>query len=147
MKVTQSCLTLCNAMDYTVHGILQAIILAWIAFPFSRGSFQPRDQTQVSRTAGGFFTSWTSRAANVFQNEIHHKLCPSSRLLPFGCVSEKSVALLKRSDIEFSLCNHFYYNTTPSSRSFTTKRLLLRYFSSKRIIKVFSTTLSKISII
>ena len=46
----------------TVHGILQAIILECVAFPF-RGSFQPRDQTQVSRTAGGFFTSWAAREA------------------------------------------------------------------------------------
>ena len=35
-------------MDYTVHGILQARILEWVAFPFSRGSSQPRDRTQVS---------------------------------------------------------------------------------------------------
>ena len=41
MKVTQSCLTLCDLMDYTVHGILQARILEWIAFLFSRGSSQP----------------------------------------------------------------------------------------------------------
>ena len=47
-EVTQSCLTLCDPMDYTVHGILQARILEWVAFPFSRGSSQPRDQTQVS---------------------------------------------------------------------------------------------------
>ena len=39
-------------MDYTVHGILQARILEWVAFPFSRGSSQPRDQTQVSGIAG-----------------------------------------------------------------------------------------------
>ena len=44
-------------MDYIGHGILQARILEWIAFLFSRGSFQPRHQTQVSRIAGGFFTS------------------------------------------------------------------------------------------
>ena len=42
-------------MDYTVHGILQARTLEWVAFPFSRGSLQPRDQTQVSHIAGGFF--------------------------------------------------------------------------------------------
>ena len=42
-KVTQSCPTLCNPMDYIVHGILQARILEWVAFPFSGGSFQPRD--------------------------------------------------------------------------------------------------------
>ena len=50
-------------MDYTVHGILQARILEWVAFPFSRAPSQPRDQTQVSRTAGGFFTSWAIREA------------------------------------------------------------------------------------
>ena len=48
VKLTQSCLTLCDSMDYTVHGILQARILEWVAFPFSRGSSQPRDWTQVS---------------------------------------------------------------------------------------------------
>ena len=42
MKVTQSCMTLCNPMDYTVHGILQARILEWVVVPFSRGSSQPR---------------------------------------------------------------------------------------------------------
>ena len=57
VKVTQSCLTLCDPVDYTVHGILQARILEWVAFPFSRGSSQPRDRTQLSRIAGGFFTS------------------------------------------------------------------------------------------
>ena len=41
-------------MDYKVHGILQARILERVAFPFSRGSSQPRDGTQVSRIAGGF---------------------------------------------------------------------------------------------
>ena len=44
VKVAQSCPTLCDPMDYTVHGILQARILEWVAFPFSRGSSQPRDR-------------------------------------------------------------------------------------------------------
>ena len=56
-EVTQSCPTLSDPMDYTVHGILQARILEWVAFLFSRGSSQPRDQTQVSHIAGGFFNS------------------------------------------------------------------------------------------
>ena len=63
LKVAQSCPTLCDAMAYTVRGILQAKILEWVAFPFSRGSSQPRDWTQVSRIAGGFFTSWATREA------------------------------------------------------------------------------------
>ena len=57
MTVAQLCPTLCDSMDYTVHGILQAGILEWVTIPFSRGSFQPRDRTQVSCIAGGFFTS------------------------------------------------------------------------------------------
>ena len=92
VKVAQSCPTLCDTMDYTVHGILQARILEWVAFPFSRGSSQLRDQTQVSHKgsqgilewvaypfssrsslprnqtgvsciAGGFFTNWALREA------------------------------------------------------------------------------------
>ena len=43
VEVSQSCLTLCDPMDYTVHGILQARILEWVALPISRGSSQPRD--------------------------------------------------------------------------------------------------------
>ena len=64
--VIQSCLTLCDTTDCSlpgssVHGILQAKILEWAAIPFSRGSSQPRDQTQVSCTAGRFFTIWATR--------------------------------------------------------------------------------------
>ena len=51
---------LCDPMDYTVHGILQARVLEWVAFPFCRGSSQIRDQTHVSCIAGGLFTSWDS---------------------------------------------------------------------------------------
>ena len=58
MEVAQLCATLfSDPMNYKVHGILQARILEWVAFPFSRGSSQPRDRTQVSRIAGGYFTS------------------------------------------------------------------------------------------
>ena len=72
VKVAQSCQTLCNPMNYTVHGILQARILEWVAFPFSRGSSQPRDRTQVSHIAGRFFTSCISNpspAASVVQSQ------------------------------------------------------------------------------
>ena len=66
--VTQSCLTLCDPMDCSlpgssVHGILQATILEWVAIPFSRGSFWPRDWTLVSCIAGRFFTVWAPREA------------------------------------------------------------------------------------
>ena len=60
-KVTQSCLTLCDPMDCSVagssvHGIFQTRMLEWVAVAFSKGSSQPRDQTQVSCISGEFFT-------------------------------------------------------------------------------------------
>ena len=61
--VTKSCLTLCNLMDCSppgssVHGILQARILEWVAVSFSRGSSWVRNQTQVFHMAGSFFIIW-----------------------------------------------------------------------------------------
>ena len=55
VKVTQSCQTLCDPVDNTVYGILQARILEWVALPFSRGAPQPRDWTRVFCIAGRFF--------------------------------------------------------------------------------------------
>ena len=55
-------------MDYTVHGIFQARILEWVTFPFSRGSSQTRNRTQVSCIAGRFFISWGTREAK--QNKL-----------------------------------------------------------------------------
>ena len=74
---SQSCLILCNLMDCSmpgssVHEILQARMLEWIAISFSRSSFPPRDQTWVSYIAGGFFTNWATREA-----KIHLKIHPN----------------------------------------------------------------------
>ena len=56
VKVAQSCLILCDPLiSSSVHGILQARILEWVAIPFCRGSSQPRDRTQVSYIAGKLF--------------------------------------------------------------------------------------------
>ena len=63
--VPQLCPVLCTPMDYTVRGILQARILEWVSPPFSRGSSRPRDQTQVSCTAGRFFTNWAIGEAHM----------------------------------------------------------------------------------
>ena len=64
-------------MDYTVHGILQARILEWAAFPFSRGSSQPRGGTRVSHMVGGLFTSRATREAPFY--------CVSLSNLCFSC--------------------------------------------------------------
>ena len=66
--VAQSCPTLCDPMDCSppgssVHGILQARILEWVAMPSSRGSSQARDRTRVSCLAGRFLTIWATRDA------------------------------------------------------------------------------------
>ena len=65
-EVAQSCLTLCHPTDCSlpgtsVPGIFQAIVLEWIAISFSRGSSQPRDQTQVSHIVDRRFTVWASQ--------------------------------------------------------------------------------------
>ena len=65
-EVAHSCPTLCDPMDYrlpgfSVHGILRARTLEWVAISFSRGSSQPRDRTQVSCIAGRRFILWVTR--------------------------------------------------------------------------------------
>ena len=72
--ITQLYPTLCNPTDCSppgssVYGILQAGILEWVAMPSSRGSSQPRDQTQVSHITGGLFTIWDTREAQEYWSE------------------------------------------------------------------------------
>ena len=57
VKVAQSCPTLCDTMDYTVHEILQARILEWVAYSFSSQFSQLRNRSWVSCITGGFFTN------------------------------------------------------------------------------------------
>ena len=71
-EVAQSCLTLCDPVDCSlpsssVRGILQARILEWVTFPFSRGSSQPWDRTQVSVIAGRHFTLCATREALILE--------------------------------------------------------------------------------
>ena len=79
VKVTQLCLTLCDPMDYIVHGVLQARTLKYMAVPFSRGSSQPRDWTQVSHIAGGFFTG---QATGKLKNPGVGSLCLLQWIFP-----------------------------------------------------------------
>ena len=104
-KVAQSCPTVCNPMDYTVHGILQARILKWIAILFFRGSSQTRGRTQVSLIAGGFFTSWATREEpqqctpnptteipslipvhSLYLREVLLEVIPGFGLVPCSCI-------------------------------------------------------------
>ena len=71
-------------MDYSVNGILQTRILEWVAFPLSKGSPPLRDQTQVSCTAGRFFTSWATREAQEIMKII------SREIMKISCATTKA---------------------------------------------------------
>ena len=75
-----------------VHGILQARILDWVAFPFSRGSSQPRDWTQVFRIAGRFFTNWAIREGSI-PKKGNAKECSNYHTIAF--ISHTSKVMLK----------------------------------------------------
>ena len=90
VKLIQLCLTLCDRMDYTVFGILQARILEWVSVPFSRGSSQSRDLSQVSHIAGGFFIRWATREAQEYWSGYSF---PSPGNLPDSGVELGSLAL------------------------------------------------------
>ena len=79
VRVAQSCPTLCDPMDYTVHGILQARILEWVQFPFSRGSSQPRNLNGGLLHCSRFFTNWTMKETDRF-----HMFFP---IVMYGCKS------------------------------------------------------------
>ena len=81
MKVTQSCLTLCDHVDYTVHEILQARILEWVAFPLLQGIFPTQGSNPVSHTAGRFFTSRAIREALITQTYVHWVSDASNHLI------------------------------------------------------------------
>ena len=108
--VTQSCLTLCDHMDYSlpgssVRGILQARILEWVAISFTRGSSRPRLHTWVSCIAGSFFTVWATREAQKYiqcvKTVIHSNLMYEHHLEEYGTVVTHSSDLLPPSFIPF----------------------------------------------
>ena len=66
VKVSQSCMTLWDPKDYTVHEILQARIVEWVAYPLSSRSSWPRNWTGFSSIAGRFFTNSAIREALVW---------------------------------------------------------------------------------
>ena len=130
MKFAQSCPTLCDPMHHAVHGILQARILEWVALPFSRGSFQPRDRTQVSHIVGGFFTNWATRedgrqkekrAAEDEMLRYHHQLNRhESEQTPGGSRGQRSLVCCsvcgcKESDMTERMNNKTLMNTSDVS--------------------------------
>ena len=117
----ESCLvvlTLYDSMDYTVHGILQARIPRWVAVPFSRGSYQPRDRTQVSHIAGRFFTSRATR-------EAHQLIYSLTNTYVFYLAFFSSVQSL----------SHVWLFVTPWTAS---RQASLSITSSRRLLKLIS---------
>ena len=82
VRVAQSWPTLCDPMDYPVHGILQARILEWVAFPFSNVTSQPRDGTQVSVSLITSVASWFIQTASPSPYKDLQKSCLSWFPLP-----------------------------------------------------------------
>ena len=106
--VAQLCLTLRDPMDCSppgssVHGILQARILEWAAMPFSRGSYQPRDRTQVSHIVGRYFTVWTTWEAKVKVAQLCLTLCD-----PHGLPWPRDQTQVSQ------IAGRFFTNWTPS---------------------------------
>ena len=98
--------TLCDPMDCSppgssVHGILQARILEWVAISFSRGSSQPRDRTQVSCIAGRFFTIWATREAErgPLSSSLFHLLAPPCTCPGFSLGSALPLSVPQEADL------------------------------------------------
>ena len=94
--VAQLCPTLCHSMDCSlpvssIHGILQARILEWVAIAFSRGASWPRDRSQVSYTTGGFFTIWATWGVAVFFNVSNNVYCDTVyNSLNYSCLGNST---------------------------------------------------------
>ena len=113
VSVTQVCPTLCNPMDYnppgsSIHGILQARILEWIAIPFCRRSSRPRDWTQVSCIAGRFFTVWATRKPLGYATLSHFSHV-------WLCATPQTVAYQAPPSLGFSRQEHWSRLPFPSS--------------------------------
>ena len=140
VKVAQSCPTLCNPTDYTVHRIPQARILEWGAVHFSRGSSQPKDQTQVSRIAGRFFTRWATREGKLldilqfrsvaqscptlWSHGLQHANLPCPSPTPGACSNSCPSSRWSHSTISSSFSSHL--QSFPASASFQ----LSQFFAS-----------------
>ena len=111
-----SCVRLCVPMDYTIHGILQARILEWVIFPYSRGSSQPRYWTQVSHIAGGFFTSW---AIGNPKNTGVGSLIPSPADLHARGIEERSSCIVGRFFTNWAMREALYRNAFALAGKYT----------------------------
>ena len=150
--VAQLCSTLCDPMDCIARQaplsmrILQARILEWIPYPFSRGTSRPRNRTGVSCIAGRFFTDWPIREAWIsiywvymsiyiflaLKKEQHSKrngrmIRGRQMILSDGIMTCWDHGLLKKQHTSFLRINRFYQLTEHRSNR-TEKRKKRIYF-------------------
>ena len=85
----------CSPPSSSIHGISQASILEWVAIIFCRGSSRRRDRTQLSCTAGEFFTIYVTRKANLLLYKHYSKI-------QFGSVAQSHLALWDSMDCSTS---------------------------------------------
>ena len=128
--VTQSGPTLCDSMacnllGSSVHGILWARILGWVAIPFSRGSSWPRDRTQVSHISGRFFTIWNTYEFHYGfwkQWQSLFSWAPKSLQMVTAAVQLKDACSLKENYDQprqhIKKQRHYFANKGPSSQSY-----------------------------
>ena len=114
-EVAQSCPTLCDPVDcnllgFSIHGILQARILEWVAISFSRASSQPRDRTEVSLIGGRRFNLWATRdSKTTTDGDCSHEI---KRCLLLGRkVMTNIPSILKKQ-------RHYFANKDPSSQGY-----------------------------
>ena len=139
VKVTQLCLTLCDPVDYIVHGIFQTRILEWVSSPFSMGSAQPRNWTGVSCTAGGFFISWATREAHYSITKVTRSSKLEKRLRERD---KKSVTIKAAETLSLMKKKKKKSKTKKSYTEFTTE-LSLRLFCLNDPDFFFSTSWMK----
>ena len=121
-EVAQSCLTLCDPVDwslpsFSVHGILQARILEWVTISFSRGSSRPRGRTQVSHIGGRCFNLWATREAELWMSYQNMWWCFPQRVI------EASRGGNEEEKLKFYLtsCLFYLYNSACTLQSWITQ--------------------------
>ena len=110
----------CSPLGSSVHRILQARILEWVAISFSRGSSQPRDRTQVSRIAGRCFNYWATREAGVYSYVSTRASC-LTHIYPFSIPSREGSPAPNLGKCKIHLSNQGYQNWS----AFPTRMMLL----------------------
>ena len=93
--------------DFSIHGILQARILEWVAISFSRGSSRPRDQTSVSYIAGRFFTVWATRKCQGFASVTASCEREQNSVYYYGCIWISCYEFVNIREMPINLPVHF----------------------------------------